>query len=86
MHGFAEMRAPGNGVSFRRLFPQPNESDVPPALPLLGNDALNAYGAVLDAQRAEMKQRRDLGAGTAFRHRYTVNYCPCQDESGRFRS
>jgi NAD(P)-dependent dehydrogenase (short-subunit alcohol dehydrogenase family) len=36
----------------------------PPALLLLGNDALSAYGAVLDAQRAEMEQWRELSAGT----------------------
>jgi len=39
-------------------------SPEPPALLLLGTDALSAAGAVLDAQRAELEAWRDLSAST----------------------
>ena len=38
----------------------------PPALLLLGTDALAAVGAVLDAQRAELESWRKVSAGTDF--------------------
>jgi NAD(P)-dependent dehydrogenase (short-subunit alcohol dehydrogenase family) len=40
------------------------ESPDPPALLLLGTDAVTAFGAVLDAQRAELETWRDLSTGT----------------------
>jgi NAD(P)-dependent dehydrogenase (short-subunit alcohol dehydrogenase family) len=40
------------------------ESADPPALLLLGTDALGAFTAVLDAQRAELEKWRELSAGT----------------------
>jgi NAD(P)-dependent dehydrogenase (short-subunit alcohol dehydrogenase family) len=42
------------------------ESADVPALLLLGEDALGAFGAVLDAQRAELEKWRALSAGTGF--------------------
>jgi NAD(P)-dependent dehydrogenase (short-subunit alcohol dehydrogenase family) len=40
------------------------ESPDAPALLVLGTDALGAFGAVLDAQRAELEAWRELGAST----------------------
>jgi len=40
------------------------DSSDPPALLLLGTDALGAFTAVLDAQRAELEKWRELSAGT----------------------
>ena len=40
------------------------ETPDPPALLLLGTDALGAFTAVLDAQRAELEKWRELSAGT----------------------
>jgi NAD(P)-dependent dehydrogenase (short-subunit alcohol dehydrogenase family) len=40
------------------------ESPDAPALLVLGTDALGAFGAVLDAQRAELETWRELGAST----------------------
>ena len=39
-------------------------SDTPPALLLLGTDAVGAFTAVLDAQRAELDTWRELSTGT----------------------
>jgi NAD(P)-dependent dehydrogenase (short-subunit alcohol dehydrogenase family) len=39
-------------------------SAAPPAMLVLGNDALSAYAAVLDAQRAELDEWRDVSAAT----------------------
>ena len=41
-------------------------SKEPPALLLLGEDALNAFSGVLDAERAELEQWRDLTVSTGF--------------------
>ncbi|WP_433730094.1 oxidoreductase [Actinoplanes sp. CA-051413] len=41
-------------------------SPEPPALLLLGEDALNAFSSVLDAERAELEQWRDLTVSTGF--------------------
>ncbi|MEU8611609.1 oxidoreductase [Actinoplanes sp. NPDC048791] len=41
-------------------------SPEPPALLLLGADALQAFGNVLDAERAELEQWRDLTVSTGF--------------------
>ncbi|MEU8234349.1 hypothetical protein AB0C12_32575 [Actinoplanes sp. NPDC048967] len=38
----------------------------PPALLLLGADALHAFSNVLDAQRAELERWRDLTVSTGF--------------------
>jgi NAD(P)-dependent dehydrogenase (short-subunit alcohol dehydrogenase family) len=38
----------------------------PPALLLLGEDALTAFGSVLEAERAELEQWRDLTVSTGF--------------------
>jgi NAD(P)-dependent dehydrogenase (short-subunit alcohol dehydrogenase family) len=42
------------------------QSAEPPALLLLGQDALAAFGAVLDAQRAEIQAWRELSGSTGF--------------------
>ncbi|WP_433366622.1 oxidoreductase [Actinoplanes sp. CA-142083] len=39
-------------------------SPAPPAMLVLGNDALSAYAAVLDAQRAELEEWREVSAAT----------------------
>jgi len=55
---------PGDPVKAARAIITAVESPSPPALLLLGTDALGAFGAVLDAQRAELEKWRDLSAGT----------------------
>ncbi|WP_433295546.1 oxidoreductase [Actinoplanes sp. CA-030573] len=63
-HDRAHGNQPGDPAKAARAIITAVESPEPPGLLLLGNDALEAYGAVLDAQRAEMDKWRELSAGT----------------------
>ncbi|GAB7192922.1 oxidoreductase [Kineococcus sp. NUM-3379] len=57
---------PGDPAKAARAVITAVEAPEPPALLLLGTDALAAFEGVLDAQRAELEKWRELSAGTDF--------------------
>ncbi|MFF5294412.1 oxidoreductase [Paractinoplanes globisporus] len=63
-HDTAHGTQPGDPAKAARAIITAVESPEPPALLLLGTDALDAFGMVLDAQRAEMEHWRALSAST----------------------
>jgi len=60
------------------------ESPNPPSLLVLGEDAYGAFGAVADAQRAELDQWRELSLGTGIDAQNVAG--PCMQESPDGRS
>jgi NAD(P)-dependent dehydrogenase (short-subunit alcohol dehydrogenase family) len=57
---------PGDPAKAARALITALDSAAAPSLLLLGQDALTAFRAVLDAQRAELETWADLSAGTGF--------------------
>ncbi|MGW4947311.1 oxidoreductase [Actinoplanes sp. NPDC004185] len=57
---------PGDPAKAAQAIISAVDSPEPPALLLLGEDALNAFTGVLDAERAELEQWRDLTVSTGF--------------------
>jgi NAD(P)-dependent dehydrogenase (short-subunit alcohol dehydrogenase family) len=55
---------PGDPAKAARALITAVESPAPPALLLLGTDAVRAFGDVLDGQRAELAAWRDVSIGT----------------------
>ena len=65
-HDTAHGTQPGDPVAAARAIITAVESPEPPALLMLGTDALDAIVEVLDGQRAEIEAWRELSAGTDF--------------------
>ncbi|MEV7623560.1 oxidoreductase [Actinoplanes sp. NPDC089786] len=57
---------PGDPDKAARVMIAAVESAAPPSVLVLGADAVEAFGGVLDRQRAELEQWRELGTSTDF--------------------
>jgi hypothetical protein len=62
----AHGRQPGDPAKAAQALITAVESTEPPALLLLGPDAVQTFGAVLDEQRADLEAWRELSSSTDF--------------------